>query len=151
MSRSHKTFRCAPFICAPTPATPHSQALAATASKKMDKELSEYIVKYYETLFTGRETLWLKQLRHQYVIESSSDKNDVDRKIQLYKSIGWLTDDREILELVKGGQEALNQTIAERIMTEYSNKIFINNCPNCGRLARTPFAKQCRHCGHGWR
>jgi hypothetical protein len=28
--KSRKTFRSAPFICAPHPATPHSQALAAS-------------------------------------------------------------------------------------------------------------------------
>jgi hypothetical protein len=26
----------------------------------------------------------------------------------------------------------------------------INTCPQCGQLARTPLAKQCRHCGHDW-
>ena len=117
----------------------------------MDKELALYIVTHFDILLTGRERLGLKQLRHQYVIEESSDKHDADRKIQLYKKIGWLTEDKEILELVKGGKDALDQMIAERIMAEHAGDVFINNCPNCVRLARTPLAKQCRHCGHSWR
>lgn len=117
----------------------------------MDKELARYIVNHFDGLLTGKEQLGLKQLRHQYKIEHSNNKDDIDRKIQLYKKIGWLTDDKEILELVQGGQDALDQRIAERIMSDHADKLFINNCPNCGQLARTPLAKQCRHCGHSWR
>jgi hypothetical protein len=40
--------------------------------------------------------------------------------------------------------------IAEYLLENYESEIFINNCPNCKQLARTPKAKQCRHCGHDW-
>jgi len=42
-------------------------------------------------------------------------------------------------------------TIAQYLIDNHSNEIFINNCPVCGKLTRTPEAKQCRHCGHDWR
>lgn len=117
----------------------------------MDEELAKYIVDHYDMLLTAREKLGLKHLRHQFIIEQSSEKNDINRKIHLYKKSGWISTEMEILELVKGGQDALNRMIAERIMREHPGEVFINNCPKCGRLARTPLAKQCRHCSHSWR
>ena len=41
-------------------------------------------------------------------------------------------------------------TVAKRIMAEAPDKIFFNYCPKCDQLARTPYARQCRHCGHSW-
>ena len=39
--------------------------------------------------------------------------------------------------------ESENKRIAEIILNDYSDKVFLNNCPKCGKLARTPKAKQC--------
>jgi len=36
------------------------------------------------------------------------------------------------------------------LITDYKDQLFFNNCPKCEKLARTPYAKQCRHCGHDW-
>ena len=41
--------------------------------------------------------------------------------------------------------------IATLLLENYSHNIFFNNCTNCGKLARTPNAKQCRFCGYDWR
>lgn len=46
-------------------------------------------------------------------------------------------------------KEKLNLAIAERLMKDHGNKI-LNTCPRCEKLARTPLAKQCRHCGFDW-
>ena len=120
----------------------------------MDKELINYIVTYHTNLLTDKEKLGLKLLRSEIKIESSDNaqtRENIERKINLYKKIGWLTEDKEIWELIKVGPEKLDEKIAERILKAHRDKIEFNNCPNCGRLARTPFAQQCRHCGHNWR
>lgn len=44
----------------------------------------------------------------------------------------------------------LEREFAERIAKEFPDRIYLNYCPNCGKLARTPSAKQCRHCGTDW-
>jgi hypothetical protein len=51
--------------------------------------------------------------------------------------------------LVALGKEAAHLKIALRIYEKHKNEI-INLCPKCQKLARTPKAKQCRHCGHDW-
>lgn len=52
-------------------------------------------------------------------------------------------------QLVNLGAENMKVEIADRLLKEVGKQI-INNCPKCGKLARTPYAKQCRHCGHDW-
>ena len=59
------------------------------------------------------------------------------------------TPDEKADALVALGEEALNQRIAERLYENHRNDI-LNPCPRCERQARTPLAKQCRHCGFDW-
>jgi hypothetical protein len=47
--------------------------------------------------------------------------------------------------------DKLEQKVAERMVQQNPSKVFFNNCPKCNKLARTPFARQCRYCGHSWR
>lgn len=55
----------------------------------------------------------------------------------------------DALALVALGREEAEKKIARRIYNDHHKQI-INLCPSCNRLARTPTAKQCRHCGHDW-
>lgn len=52
-------------------------------------------------------------------------------------------------ELVARGREGMEIEIATRLLNRSRDEV-INNCPKCGRLARTPRAKQCRRCGYDW-
>jgi len=61
-----------------------------------------------------------------------------------------LSDDPAILRLASGGLEAFFERTARRILAEDRDKVFLNSCPSCGTLARTPKARQCRFCGHDW-
>lgn len=44
----------------------------------------------------------------------------------------------------------LHQMVAERILREHAAEVFVNRCPRCDSLCRTPRAKQCFECGHAW-
>lgn len=50
--------------------------------------------------------------------------------------------------LKQGNLTGIEIIIATRIIKEHPE--VINNCPQCNRLARTPKAKQCRHCLYTW-
>jgi hypothetical protein len=96
----------------------------------------------------------LKHLRAEIKMAYSNNvdaREKMERKTIFYKQIGWLTEDKEVLKSINGGQEDFNKKIAERILKEHKAEIDLNNCPNCRRLARTPFARQCRYCEHTWR
>lgn len=45
--------------------------------------------------------------------------------------------------------EEFKIAIANRILNDHYEEV-INNCPKCGKLARTPKAKQCRYCQFDW-
>ena len=111
----------------------------------MDKETRGYIMNYFGNLMTDAEKL---ALNHIMYMSKSSDL-PVMRKIMTEK--GWINNDSETLDLVKNGYEEFEINVVKRIMTETPEKVFFNNCPKCGKLARTPLAKQCRYCGNSWR
>jgi len=47
-------------------------------------------------------------------------------------------------------RENEEEKIARIIIEKHEDRIFWNRCPKCGKLARTPKAKQCRFCQHDW-
>lgn len=57
--------------------------------------------------------------------------------------------DEKTNALVALGIDKLENAIAERLLKDSGHEL-LNYCPKCQGLARTPYAKQCRHCGHDW-
>ncbi|WP_370089771.1 hypothetical protein [Ekhidna sp.] len=113
----------------------------------MDKETARYIVIHFANLLTENEAT---ARRHLNSIEKLGEANEDDTKWRLYKEKNWISEDPEVLKLVKNGYDEFELNAAGRIMLEAGNKIYLNKCPNCGKLARTPQARQCRHCGANW-
>ena len=112
----------------------------------MDKELIDYIITHYTGLFGLKEKMAQK---HHLATTKSDNTNDSRHKDMILRQ--WGTGDQETLGLLNNGYDEFKRISAEKILREQGDKVFVNNCPKCGRLARTPFAKQCRHCGHSWR
>jgi len=52
--------------------------------------------------------------------------------------------------LIEEEREIEKTRLSKILLENYGDKIFWNLCPNCGELARTPKAKQCRHCNQDW-
>ena len=111
----------------------------------MDKELIDYLITHYSILLSFEEKA--AQKHHLATLKSDYAKNPKLKEIILNR---WSAKDEVALSLLDNGYEEFKRKAAEKIIREQSDKIFINNCPNCGRLARTPLAKQCRHCGQNW-
>ncbi len=40
--------------------------------------------------------------------------------------------------------------IANYIVQHKNDQVYWNTCSKCAKLARTPKAQQCRHCGYDW-
>lgn len=113
----------------------------------MNKETIRYIIVYFSRLMTEIER---KVMRHsQSLIKLNYDISENSSSANLYYKHGWLSKDSEVLDLLNEGYEAFELNLAQRIMREASEKVYFNNCPKCGQLARTPYARQCR-CGYQW-
>ncbi|WP_052352618.1 hypothetical protein [Chryseobacterium oranimense] len=93
---------------------------------------------------TDDEKLALKY--HMYSYKTGG--NPKMRKMMVDK--GWISEQPNIKEFLKDGYEEFELNVAKRIMNEVPEKVFLNNCPKCNKLARTPFARQCRYCGNNW-
>jgi hypothetical protein len=42
------------------------------------------------------------------------------------------------------------ENVANVLWEKYKDEIYLNKCPKCNKIARTPKAKQCRFCRYDW-
>lgn len=110
----------------------------------MDRETIDYIIRYFRKLMTSDEALALNH--HMYTLKSS--ENARMRNIMIER--GWINTDPEVIKLLGNGYEAFQQNVVTRIMAETPERVFLNTCPKCHKLARTLYAKQCRYCNYSW-
>ncbi|WP_264558934.1 hypothetical protein [Flavobacterium sp. N2270] len=113
----------------------------------MDIETARYISNYYHHFFNEKENI---AYRHLNSIFKLRDEPENSPRHNTYKNKGWITTDYEVLELIKNGEIEFFLNTAKRILKENKDEIFLNKCSKCKKLARTPKAKQCRHCDNKW-
>ena len=109
-------------------------------------ELREYIFQYCGQYFWNKKRL--AQLNVPGLTISSDAVN-----IAMYNVLtqgGEILNNNDISELTNDGYEAYKYRITERIFNEYKDELKLNLCPACGKVARTPLAKQCQCCFHSW-
>ena len=112
----------------------------------------DYILSYCSKFMTANEHKAWKHYVTQYKLNHSNYTTEVEinhRKAFNYKQ-GWMTEDSEILRLLKDGVDEFRKRVAARITCEHFDGIAYNYCPKCNQLARTPLSKQCRYCYHTW-
>ncbi len=108
-------------------------------------ELEHYIFYYCPELLTKEEHLAHRNLLGLLKIDSTYNeiKKDVLRR-------NLISRDRKVLELLENGTEEFYRKAVERVLRSYPKGEFLNLCPKCSALARTPKAKQCPKCFHSW-
>jgi hypothetical protein len=114
----------------------------------LNNETAKYIIDYFSDLLTGAERMAIKHTTSTYKLNHSNSNNT--QLTRIYKENGWLTTDQTVLDLLKDGYENFELNVANRILTQNPGKVYFNYCPKCNKLARTPYARQCRYCGHHW-
>ena len=116
----------------------------------MDSETVDYLVTHYFYLLPHQKRLALKHVLHSEKVGGIDDVASCERMRTMLLRCGWLSEDKEVLALLQDGVAAFRQRLAHTIFAENGGEGLLNNCPACSRLARTPTAKQCRHCGADW-
>jgi hypothetical protein len=58
--------------------------------------------------------------------------------------------DPEVEAALSAGPESFRRAACRRVLAERGGEVIINRCPRCGRVVRTPAARQCLWCGHDW-
>jgi hypothetical protein len=115
-------------------------------NKKLYPELADYIFNYCGKYFWEEERL--ANIHLEALLKSSNSVNTAMYKF--LKERGRITTNEETLALAKDGFEAFKARVTERIFKEHGHELKLNLCPKCGKVARTPRAKQCRFCFHDW-
>ena len=113
----------------------------------MDIEQARYIIRYYSHFFNKNEQIAHRHINSLFKL-NGEDENSSRGK--MYKRKGWITTEKEALKLIKNGETEFYINTAHRILIEHPDDVFLNKCPNCQKLARTPNARQCRQCGNKW-
>lgn len=113
----------------------------------MNPELQAYIFRFCTQFMTKTESRVLKRLLltpHGY-----QTTLDASTASPLLEELYGFKDETTNNILASGDAESIRLQIAQRLWAEADRSVF-NFCPECEALARTPQAKQCRHCGHDW-
>lgn len=108
-------------------------------------ELASYIFNHYHHLLTPEE-----RAAHRTILgERKSEHADSQAmKDALRKSL--VSADPKVLALLRDGRESFRERTRNRVMREHAGEVFLNLCPRCGVLAKTPTAKQCPKCFFSW-
>ncbi len=110
-------------------------------------ELADYIVTHYANLLTlPRKMIW-KQYQHFLEATEMPDIEKILRSVQRYSSSANKSD---LTESFDGDYYKFIINCSRELLNKHGADIVINTCPQCGQLARTPLAKQCKHCFFNW-
>jgi hypothetical protein len=116
----------------------------------LNHQVAYYVVRFHADLMTEAER---KAHRHLFATMKATgrDNETAQREAQNHKLHSrMLSTEPHVLSLAKDGYQQFQLTTAARILRDSAERVFFNCCPACGKLARTPSAKQCRYCGHDW-
>ncbi len=111
-----------------------------------DQVLTDYIWHNYQHLMTGAEKLALKVVVGEQKAVSSSSTAMKEAIRQRFQS-----SEPEVVSLLSSGPDAFRRGVRDRLLRLHANDISLNRCPKCGRIPRTPAARQCPWCFHSWR
>lgn len=117
----------------------------------MNPHLISYVMSYYPHLMNEPEKRAYKHLAG--TLKSTMGGSDLAAQQESrndFQFSRWLTDDPAALQLASEGWQVFLERTAKRIFAEHEKDIYLNLCPRCGELTRTPTARQCRFCGNDW-
>jgi len=106
-------------------------------------ELREYVLRYFGDLMTEAEWTGTAEQRARWKKRSRVLARERRRKYPALRQFPLsykppVSEDR--IEYLNG--------VVRRILADHEGEVFLNRCPECARLLRSPQAKICYCCGH---
>ena len=112
-----------------------------------DRELTRYVWDHYSPLMTEFERRVGRAIMGR--MKAAGSEQSPQLAGMLNRRWGAI-DDAEINEALVDGPEAFRRNVRDRVLAECGAELFVNRCPGCRNIARTPRARQCFWCGHDW-
>jgi hypothetical protein len=111
-----------------------------------DRELTRYVWDHYQRLLTEFE--WRVGRAIQGRAKAALSKS-LEMAAALNRHWGAVGD-AEVEAALSDGPEAFRRQVRDRLLAEHESAMFINRCPRCQRVVRTPSPHQCFWCGFDW-
>ena len=109
-------------------------------------ELTDYIFSYCGRYFWENE-----KIADRHFLAMSKSKQGVNETMyKFFMKDESVYSNNDIVDLIRDGYESYKIKVATRIWENHKDELDLNLCPNCGKIARTPWAQQCRFCFHDW-
>ena len=106
--------------------------------------LTEYVFSNYWRFLTRLESLAWRSVGAEAKAAAYGGCAAADLREQ------YVSKDPKVLRLLADGVEAFRLRVRDRILAEHASEVFLNRCPQCGALTRTPTACLCPVCNHTW-
>jgi hypothetical protein len=110
-------------------------------------ELKKYLLEQCRAWMLPEELRALRRSNRFITYHDEIDRQIASTDPETERYYGFKDEKTNVL--VALGIDKLETLIAERLLKEPGHEL-LNYCPKCHGLARTPYAKQCRHCGYDW-
>lgn len=122
----------------------HAKDIGTVLPHEID-ELTHYVFHNYFSLMTTAEMLAYKILMAERKAQSVSSES---LKQHLRRQFG--SSEPAVIALLEGGAREFLIATRDRILRDHPGDVFVNRCPKCQALARTPKACLCPTCSHTW-
>ena len=113
-----------------------------------EKALTEYVWKHFQHLMTPLE---LRVGLYSVPIVSDIDDEKGQWIYAHCESAHGHVDDAEVRASFPRDLASFQLQTQRRLMRECADEIFVNRCPECARIVRSPSARLCPWCKHTWR
>ena len=110
-----------------------------------EEEIKKYVIKNYKKLFNETEMFGFNAM---VALEKAKLAGDYMK--EKLNSEWSKVNNPKVNEVLGDGIDIFIDNVYKRLITEHGNNIFLNICPECSKIARTPKAKQCPWCFHDW-
>jgi hypothetical protein len=118
-----------------------------TETYQDDLALRAYIFKHYRHLMTPLER---RSIEYLTPIVQISDHWKVKRVYDFVEERDGHVPDEDVIAAFEVPYVERKETAIDRLISTRLDSIFINRCPKCKRIVRTPAARQCMWCRHDW-
>jgi uncharacterized C2H2 Zn-finger protein len=107
-------------------------------------ELTRYVFHNYAWQMTIEE----KAIYKAFMLEKMPGRSPKGLREHLHERME--SSNPAMAKLLEGDAEAFFVVTRDRILRDHAGEVFLNRCPKCSALARTPKACVCPACSHTW-
>jgi hypothetical protein len=110
-------------------------------------EVSSYIFRHYLRLLTAQE-----YRTYLIVLSQAKLEHDPESRVAAFALKRNLAASPDRQPLLQDGTTAFYHKVRDRILHEHADAVFLNHCPKCNTLCRTPRACLCPNpgCQNTW-